>query len=106
MTFSEKVPELWKQNNFSREELAEKLGVSRRAISRWESGDTMPDSPNLLQISKIFSASADYLLRNKIERNLPEPRTEKPKAKKKKPFFKQKTAFSLFYPKTYCIMLR
>ena len=55
MTFGEKLLELRKQNNFSQEELAEKLGVSRQAISRWESGETMPDSPNLLQISKIFS---------------------------------------------------
>ena len=62
MTFGEKLLELRKQNNFSQEELAEKLGVSRQAVSRWESGETMPDSPNLLQISKIFSVSADYLL--------------------------------------------
>ena len=87
MTFSEKLLELRKQNNFSQEELAEKLGVSRQAISRWESGETMPDSPNLLQISKIFSVSADYLLRDEIEQNFSEPKTEKTESKKKNPFF-------------------
>ena len=87
MTFGEKLLELRKQNNFSQEELAEKLGVSRQAVSRWESGETMPDSPNLLQISKIFSVSADYLLRDEIEQNLPEPKPERTESKKKNPFF-------------------
>ena len=87
MTFGEKLLELRKKNNFSQEELAEKLGVSRQAVSRWESGETMPDSPNLLQISKIFSVSADYLLRDEIEQNLPEPKTEKNESKKKNPLF-------------------
>ena len=73
MTFGEKLLALRKQNNFSQEELAEKLGVSRQAISRWESGETMPDSPNLLQISKIFSVSADYLLRDEIEEGFAGP---------------------------------
>lgn len=87
MTFGEKLLALRKQNNFSQEELAEKLGVSRQAISRWESGETMPDSPNLLQISKIFSVSADYLLRDEIEEIFPEPKMEKNESKRKNPLF-------------------
>ncbi|MBQ6877416.1 MAG: helix-turn-helix transcriptional regulator [Oscillospiraceae bacterium] len=89
MTFGEKLLELRKQNNFSQEELAEKLGVSRQAVSRWESGETMPDSPNLLQISNIFSVSADYLLRDEIEEifSKQEPKTEKTESKKKNPLF-------------------
>ena len=77
MTFGEKLLELRKQNNFSQEELAEKLGVSRQAISRWESGETMPDSPNLLQISNLFGVSADYLLRDDYKNEVPAPEKEK-----------------------------
>ncbi len=87
MTFGEKLLKLRKESNFSQEELAEKLGVSRQAVSRWESGETMPDSPNLLQISNIFSVSADYLLRDEIEKPLENPENEKTKIRKKNPIF-------------------
>lgn len=66
MTFREKLFELRKSQNFSQEELAEKLGVTRQAVSRWENGETMPDSPNLLEICNLFGVSADYLLRDNI----------------------------------------
>ncbi len=62
MKLSEKITMLRKQNGMSQEELAEKLGVSRQAISRWEMGSAMPDAGNLLQISKLFGVTADYLL--------------------------------------------
>ena len=68
MTFGEKLLKLRKKSGFSQEELAEKLLVSRQAVSRWESGETMPDSPNLLKISEIFEVSADYLLRDEHEK--------------------------------------
>lgn len=67
MTFGEKLFNLRKSKNFSQEELAEKLGVTRQAISRWENGETMPDSPNLIEICDLFDVSADYLLRDKPE---------------------------------------
>ena len=44
------------------EDLAEKLDVSRQAISRWESGTAMPDANNILQLSKLFGVTTDYLL--------------------------------------------
>lgn len=90
MNFPEKLYSLRKSKNFSQDELAEKLGVSRQAVSRWESGETMPDSPNLLQISKIFSVSADYLLRDEIEEIFPEKKAEntgKTENKRKNPLF-------------------
>lgn len=83
MTFGEKLFELRKKNNFSQEELAEKIGVSRQAVSRWESGETMPDSPNLLIISNLFGVSADYLLRDGIENEIFPKEEEKPAKKKK-----------------------
>lgn len=62
MKFSEKLLALRKARAMSQEELAERLDVSRQAISRWESGTAMPDAANLLQISRLFGVSADYLL--------------------------------------------
>lgn len=62
MTFAEKLLQLRKREGYSQEELANKLDVSRQAISRWEMGTAVPDSSNLLQISKLFSVSTDYLL--------------------------------------------
>ncbi len=69
MTFGEKLFELRKGQKLSQEELAEKLGVTRQAVSRWENGETMPDSPNLLEICNLFGVSADYLLRDNFEQN-------------------------------------
>lgn len=63
MTFGEKLQKLRKSNNFSQEQLAEKLGVSRQAISKWEMG-TLPDIENIVRISQYFDCSLDYLLNN------------------------------------------
>lgn len=62
MTFAEKVFSLRKKAGLSQEELAEKLEVSRQAISRWEMGLAMPDASNLLQLSKLFKVTTDYLI--------------------------------------------
>lgn len=62
MRFSDKVIELRKSRGMSQEDLAEKLNVSRQAVSRWESGTAMPDANNILQISKLFGVTTDYLL--------------------------------------------
>ena len=62
MKFSDKIIGLRKSNGMSQEYLAEKLDVSRQAISRWESGTTMPDANNILQLSKLFGVTTDYLL--------------------------------------------
>ena len=64
MRFEEKIVELRKQKGLSQEELAEQLGVSRQAVSRWELGQTLPDVPNLLQLCELFGVSADYLVRD------------------------------------------
>ncbi len=62
MRFEEKIVQLRKEAGFSQEQLAEKLGVSRQAISRWESGDSTPDITNLLGICNCFGVSSDYLI--------------------------------------------
>jgi len=67
MTFAEKLLQLRKKEGYSQEELANKLDVSRQAISRWEMGTAVPDSTNLLKLSKVFSVSTDYLLNDDYE---------------------------------------
>ena len=62
MKLSEKILNLRKARNMSQEELADSLGVSRQAVSRWEVGSALPDASNILQLSKLFGVSADYLL--------------------------------------------
>lgn len=62
LKFQEKLVALRKGKGMSQEQLAEKLGVSRQAISRWESGESTPDMLNLLGLCECFQVSSDYLL--------------------------------------------
>lgn len=73
MKLSEKIVQLRKSQGLSQEELAERLGLSRQAVSRWESGTALPDAGNLLQLSRLFGVTADYLLDE--ERESPEAPT-------------------------------
>ncbi len=67
MNLSEKIVGLRKSAGMSQEELAEKLNVSRQAVSRWEMGTAMPDAANILQLSKLFHVTADYLLNDEYQ---------------------------------------
>ena len=62
MDFSEKLQQLRKQKQMTQEQLAERLYVSRTAISKWESGKGYPNIESLKSISKLFSVSIDALL--------------------------------------------
>lgn len=62
MNLSESIYVLRKQSGFSQEELAEKLGVTRQAVSKWESQQSTPDMDNIIAISKLFNVTTDYLL--------------------------------------------
>lgn len=66
MNLGKKIAELRKKNNLSQEELAEKVGVARQTISKWEIGDTTPDINQVKIISKIFNISVDELVDNDI----------------------------------------
>lgn len=66
MNLGKKIAELRKKNNLSQEELAEKVGVARQTISKWETGDTTPDINQVKVISKIFNISIDELVDNDI----------------------------------------
>ena len=63
MALSEKLYELRKKDGLSQEQLAEQLGVSRQAVSKWESGKTVPESDTLISISRYFNVSLDYLMK-------------------------------------------
>ncbi len=67
MTFADKLIELRRQNSLSQEALAEKLDISRQAISRWETGAAMPDAQNLLLMSKLFGVTVDYLINEECQ---------------------------------------
>ena len=62
MKFCDKLQKIRKENNITQEGLADKLGVSRQAVSKWESGTAYPDTEKLIQMSKIFNISLDELV--------------------------------------------
>ena len=67
MILAEKIIKLRKKNAWSQEDLAEKLNVSRQAVSKWEGTQTVPDIGKILQLSELFGVSTDYLLKDEIE---------------------------------------
>ncbi len=64
MTFAEKLKSIRKQAGMSQEQLAEKLGVSRQAVTKWETDAGIPDIENMMAISALFDISIDELLSN------------------------------------------
>lgn len=77
MKLSDKIIKYRKANVWSQEDLAEKLNLSRQAISRWENGTALPDAQNVLHISKLFQVTTDYLLNDDYEsdRDIPAVKT-------------------------------
>ena len=80
MKLSEKIVKLRKTNGWSQEEFAEKLDVSRQSVSRWEVGTAQPDAMNILQLSKLFGVTADYLLNDDYESDMDIPRLKETNA--------------------------
>ena len=67
MKLGEKLQQLRKQSGLSQEQLAAQLTVSRQAVSKWELDETMPDTENVVQLSRLFGVSCDYLLRDEVD---------------------------------------
>ncbi|MBE6578030.1 MAG: helix-turn-helix transcriptional regulator [Ruminococcaceae bacterium] len=67
MILADKIIKLRKKNGWSQEELAEKMNVSRQAVSKWESAQTIPDLEKILQLGRLFGVTTDYLLKDEIE---------------------------------------
>ena len=66
MILADKIIENRKKNGWSQEELADKLGVSRQSVSKWEGAQAVPDMKKIIQMSEIFGVSTDYLLKDEI----------------------------------------
>lgn len=64
---------LRKSNNLSQEALAEKLGISRQAVSKWERAEASPDTDNLILLARLYQISLDELLKTEEEIPMPEP---------------------------------
>lgn len=62
-----KIQQLRKQNGMSQEKLAQLLGVSRQSVSKWESGQSLPEIDKIIQLSNIFEVTTDYLLKDVSE---------------------------------------
>lgn len=67
MIFADKLINLRKKAGMSQEELADKLDVSRQSVSKWESMQSIPDINKIIELSKIFGVSTDYLLKDEME---------------------------------------
>lgn len=67
MIIADKIIRLRKKNGWSQEDLAEKMDVSRQAVSKWESAQTVPDLEKILKLGTLFGVTTDYLLKDEIE---------------------------------------
>lgn len=68
MILADKISGLRREFNWSQEDLAEKMDVSRQSISKWESGNSIPDMNKIIRLSEIFGVSTDYLIKDDVER--------------------------------------
>ena len=66
MIFADKLIALRKKSGWSQEELAEKLGVTRQSVSKWEGAQSVPDIDKILQLSHLFGVTTDYLLKDEL----------------------------------------
>lgn len=71
MGFSEKLMQLRRREGLSQEQLADRLGVTRQSVSKWEGGAAMPELSKLVALSELFGVSVDYLVKDYLE--MPEP---------------------------------
>lgn len=90
MTFAEKLKSIRKQAGMSQEQLAEKLGVSRQAVTKWETDAGIPDLENIMAVSALFDISIDELLSN-----------EKGSKKQKEYLYESITEYDIDEPKRY-----
>ena len=88
MRLEEKLTVLRKESGYTQLDLAEKVRVSRQAISKWETGRALPSAENLKYLSELFGVSVDYLLSDDM--------TEEPKPKEQEPAPEPQTEEAVF----------
>lgn len=88
MRLEEKLTVLRKESGYTQLDLAEKVRVSRQAISKWETGRALPSAENLKYLSELFGVSVDYLLNDDM--------TEEPKPKEQEPAPEPQTEEAVF----------
>ena len=95
-----RLVQLRKQHSMSQEELAEKLGISRQAVSKWERAESSPDTDNLISIAKLYNVSLDDLLKtDEAPEELKKQAQEKREEAEKQDSEKNKTLMQKFpYP--------
>lgn len=83
MILADKIINLRKKAGMSQEELADKIGVSRQAVSKWESMQSVPDLDKILLMSKVFGVTTDFLLKDEIEEEVHDDTQENETEKRK-----------------------
>ena len=68
MILADKIIEERKKNGWTQEDLAQKLGVSRQSVSKWESAGAIPDLKKIIQLADLFGVRTDYLLKDEVEK--------------------------------------
>lgn len=71
MIIADKIVSLRKRAGWSQEELAEKLGVTRQSVSKWEGAQSVPDMDKVVSMSRLFGVTTDYLLKDELEEDVP-----------------------------------
>lgn len=71
MIIADKIVSLRKRAGWSQEELAEKLGVTRQSVSKWEGAQSVPDMDKVVSMSRLFGVTTDYLLKDELEEDAP-----------------------------------
>ena len=66
MIFADKLITLRKKAGWSQEELAEKLNVTRQSVSKWEGAQSVPDMDKVVQMSRLFGVTTDFLLKDEL----------------------------------------
>mgnify|MGYP000727170066 CR=1 FL=1 len=78
MILADKIISLRKKAGWSQEELAQQLGVSRQSVSKWEGAQSIPDISKILQMSRLFGVTTDFLLKDELEEAEYAPETAQP----------------------------
>lgn len=66
MILADKITALRKKAGWSQEELAEQLGVTRQSVSKWEGAQSVPDMDKVVQMSRLFGVTTDFLLKDEL----------------------------------------